>query len=164
MKDGRTLLGEGYFNPIWRDLDTRLALLEEKKATFDAAVQALTEVGLVRINEVLAPSMSGLDEALAEVAAARVALAEALADAAAVFGEIVSRTVLDDALTTLQTGVNAQLTTLQTGVNAQLTTLQTGVNAQLTTLQTGVNAQLTTLQTGVDAQLETVYALAVAAL
>ncbi len=142
MKDGRTPLAEGYFNPIWQDLDGRLAVLEEKKASYDEAVQALTEVGLVRINEVLAPSVNGLDEALAEVAAARVALAEAVADAAAVFGEIVSRTVLGDALDTLQTGVDVQLDTLQTGIDAQLDTLQAGV----------------------DAQVETVYALAVAAL
>lgn len=55
MKDGKTRLGEAYFNAILADLDLRLHSQEEIEKTWQAAIDELNEFGLSRINEFLAP-------------------------------------------------------------------------------------------------------------
>lgn len=53
MTDGRTPLGERYFNAIWRDIDLRIASLEEVKIAWSAAVDEVVKFGLVRIDELI---------------------------------------------------------------------------------------------------------------
>jgi len=55
MKDAVTRLGEGYFNPIWADLDNRLDTLERIKVDWDHQVTLLRDLGLSRIDEHIRP-------------------------------------------------------------------------------------------------------------
>jgi YD repeat-containing protein len=74
FRDGRTLLNERTFNPIFRDIDLRIAALEQVQASWEAAVELLTTQGLLRINETIQPTLDTLN---ADVAAAQ-ALLDAL--------------------------------------------------------------------------------------
>jgi hypothetical protein len=65
MKDGATPLAERYFNPIWQDLDLRLAGIEELEVSWEAVVRTVTDFGLLRINEVLAPAFELLNGQIA---------------------------------------------------------------------------------------------------
>jgi len=56
MKDGLTKLGAAFFNPIFQDLDLRVGGLEEIEKDWVEAVDAVTERGLLRIDEVLLPA------------------------------------------------------------------------------------------------------------
>jgi hypothetical protein len=64
MRDGMTLLSERYFNPIWQDLDLRLASIEELRVTWEEVVRTVTDFGLVRMNEVLAPAFDQMNQNL----------------------------------------------------------------------------------------------------
>ncbi|WP_313410586.1 hypothetical protein [Stutzerimonas kunmingensis] len=79
MKDGLTRLGEAYFNAIWRDLDVRLASLEDLRIAWTEAVRMITETGLVRINEILAPAFADVSDKSAQVEAMRVAALDLIA-------------------------------------------------------------------------------------
>ena len=67
MVDGKTPLGAGYFNPIWQDIDVRLLSVESMTITWEAAVRQVSDLGLARINEVLAPALAEV-EALTDAA------------------------------------------------------------------------------------------------
>lgn len=69
MRDGQTRLSEGYFNPIWQDIDLRIAGLEELRPSWLEAVRTVTDYGLLRINEVLTPAYLEIDARIAESAA-----------------------------------------------------------------------------------------------
>ncbi|WP_313473946.1 glycine-rich domain-containing protein [Stutzerimonas kunmingensis] len=73
MQDGLTRLGEAYFNAIWRDIDLRIASLEDLRIAWAEAVRMLTETGLIRINEILAPAFADVTDKAAQVEAMRVA-------------------------------------------------------------------------------------------
>lgn len=82
MRDGRTRLGQGYFNPVWADLDSRLDALERLKVDWNAQVSQLRELGLVRIDDYIRPLTEELDQLLAQgqqTAAELVAVLENLA-------------------------------------------------------------------------------------
>lgn len=66
MRDGVTKLGEQYFNPIWDLIDRRLDVLETLKISWEAAVADLTQFGLRRIDETLAPAIDRIGD-LAEL-------------------------------------------------------------------------------------------------
>lgn len=53
MVDGETPLAARYFNPVWQDIDLRLASLEEVKIAWQAAVDEVVRFGLVRIDELI---------------------------------------------------------------------------------------------------------------
>jgi len=87
MRDGATALAERYFNPIWQDLDLRLAGLEELQVSWEAVVRTVTDFGLLRMNEVLAPAFDQIngqvDQAQAkvtEIEAKRQQALQAIAD------------------------------------------------------------------------------------
>ncbi len=74
MRDGRTPLAQGYFNPIWADIDQRLNVIEALRVDWLAAAATLTDQGLERINAVLVPliedaqaQLAGMVEAAAEL-------------------------------------------------------------------------------------------------
>lgn len=58
VKDGLTKLGEGFFNPVFQDLDLRLVGLEALRISWQAALSTVTDFGLVRVNEVIGPTLS----------------------------------------------------------------------------------------------------------
>lgn len=57
MSDGKTPLGAAYFNPVWQDIDVRIAALEALKIEWTEVVAELTRFGLERINVALAPTL-----------------------------------------------------------------------------------------------------------
>ena len=74
MRDGVTPLAERYFNPIWQDLDLRLASIEELQVTWEEVVRTVTDFGLVRINEVYGRLIGNLSKGYRQ----RVGIAQAL--------------------------------------------------------------------------------------
>lgn len=54
--DSTTVVTAAFWNRVFRDLDTRIVGIEEKKASFEEVEKALIEVGLNRVNEVLQPA------------------------------------------------------------------------------------------------------------
>lgn len=54
--DGTTTVDVAFWNRIFRDIDTRIVAIEEKKASFEQVEKTLIDVGLVRVNEVLQPA------------------------------------------------------------------------------------------------------------
>lgn len=69
MRDGVTPLAERYFNRVWQDIDLRLATLEELKVAWEVVVRTVTDFGLVRINEALAPAFEVMSQQLTEAQA-----------------------------------------------------------------------------------------------
>lgn len=65
--DSVTVLSARGLNPILQDVDLRLATLEALELSWQAAVRTVTDFGLLRINEVLAPMFTemraGLNQA-----------------------------------------------------------------------------------------------------
>lgn len=51
--DGKTPLAARYFNPVFQDLDLRLASLEEVRISWDTAVKEVVKFGLTRIDELI---------------------------------------------------------------------------------------------------------------
>lgn len=66
MRDGRTRLGQSYFNPIWADLDSRLDTLERIKIDWQSQVAQLRDLGLQRIDEYIRPVVDEVDALLAQ--------------------------------------------------------------------------------------------------
>ena len=58
----RTPLSDEVFNTIFRDIDLRLAALEDIKKDWEYAVDEVTRYGLLRIEEVLRPSFNFIEE------------------------------------------------------------------------------------------------------
>lgn len=63
MRDRITWLNSSYFNPIWDIIDRRLHALEELKTSWQDAVDDVIAFGLVRIDAVLGPAFSRIEEA-----------------------------------------------------------------------------------------------------
>lgn len=66
MRDGRTRLGQSYFNPIWADLDNRLDTLERIRLNWQTQVAQLRDLGLQRIDEYIRPVVDEVDALLAQ--------------------------------------------------------------------------------------------------
>jgi hypothetical protein len=80
MRDGRTRLGQDYFNPIWADLDNRLDTLERIKLDWNAQVAQLRDLGLQRIDEYIRPVVDEVNEILQQARDDTDGLAAALVD------------------------------------------------------------------------------------
>lgn len=126
-RDGITPLSERYFNPIFQDIDTRIADLEDKKASYDEAVKTLTDFGLLRINEVLAPSMTALESAIANVEARRLELDAAITQVTQTLGEIVTRAYLDQSLADVNASVDARLAAQSSDLDALKSLVYAGI-------------------------------------
>lgn len=66
MRDGRTRLGQSYFNPIWADLDSRLDTLERIKLDWQSQVAQLRDLGLKRIDDYIRPVVDEVDALLTQ--------------------------------------------------------------------------------------------------
>ena len=75
MTDGKTELGAAYFNPLFADIDLRVASLEALKVSWSEALNEVTRFGLERINVVIAPALEEsrtlLDALLSDAAGLR---------------------------------------------------------------------------------------------
>lgn len=65
MKDGQTYLHEGYFNPIWVDIDRRLVTVEAAREDYEASILAIQGHGLAQITAALQPRLDDADVQLA---------------------------------------------------------------------------------------------------
>jgi len=66
FRDGITPLSERTFNPIFRDVDNRIAAIEALKISWLDAVSLVTAQGLLRIDAVLQPSVDTVNQAVAD--------------------------------------------------------------------------------------------------
>ena len=74
MKDGVTPLAERYFNPVWQDIDLRIAELEQLRLGWQEAVRQVSDLGLVRINEVIGGPLETVNAAIDQMQGALAAL------------------------------------------------------------------------------------------
>ena len=140
MKDGATPLSERFFNPVFRDIDLRIASIEELRIAWDEVVRTVTDLGLVRINEVLAPAFSEM-QANMELADQQLALIESHRDAAtrAVAG-------LELAIATYQGNAAAEIAAWKADLLAALVPWKVGVMADLEAWKLTVEAWKADLQ------------------
>ncbi len=107
VKDGTTKLGEAFFNPVLQDIDLRISGLESLQIAWEVAVARVTQFGLARINEVIAPTSTELNTIRSEALAA-------LAD-------------LQTALDTFEAAGLADILTWKNDVTTQISGLSTAV-------------------------------------
>lgn len=137
VKDGLTKLGEAYFNPVFQDIDLRLAGLEELRLSWEEAVRAVSEFGLVRINDVLGPAFADVTDTAAEIETKRVAAVAALAQ-------------LETAVASIETDTTADITAWKAARLAELDAWR----ASLTTELPGIDARLDALETAVPTKAD----------
>lgn len=66
MINNKTPLSAEYFNPIWKDIDSRLDALENVKISWEETVRIISEFGIKRIEEFLRPNIGFLNTKKAE--------------------------------------------------------------------------------------------------
>lgn len=86
VKDGLTKLGEAFFNPVFQDIDLRLVGIEALRISWEEAVRAVTEYGLIRVNEVIGPTLLDATSKADEIEAKRLAATTALTALMAAIG------------------------------------------------------------------------------
>lgn len=67
MQDGKTRLGQEYFNPVWQALDARLDRLEQVRLDWESAVADIQQFGLERIDATIAPILAEAQALLVEI-------------------------------------------------------------------------------------------------
>lgn len=67
MKDGTTPLSEAFFNPVFGELDSRIADLEERRADLQAVMQEISKFGLQRIDVLTTSAMAEMNALLIEL-------------------------------------------------------------------------------------------------
>ncbi len=67
MKDGATPLSEAFFNPVFGDIDSRIADLEERRADLQAVMEELSKFGLQRIDVLTSRAMNEMNAVLVEL-------------------------------------------------------------------------------------------------
>lgn len=82
MRDGVTPLSEDFFNPVFGDIDARIAELEERRADLQAVVDELTQFGLQRIDTLVGPAMAEVTAMLEQLRERRDQLEAAIGNVA----------------------------------------------------------------------------------
>lgn len=70
MRDGQTQLAEAYFNPVWKDIDARLAGLEGVRTDWETAIASLQAFGLARIDAQISGALADVSTMVQQVQAA----------------------------------------------------------------------------------------------
>lgn len=117
MKDGTTRLGAEYFNPILKDLDSRVDAFEQQRNIIDQAIQELQEFGLDRIDATIIPVLEAAQQALTEAQAQVEQLTQMIADADIPALLAAQTATVQGLLTAQQTQVDDTLSALQTQLN-----------------------------------------------
>lgn len=149
MRDHVTRLGEVYFNGVFRDIDVRIAGLEELRLSWDEAVRTVVDFGLARIDSVMLAPLQALDASV-DAGAQKAQEIEALHQTAAAAVQGLAQTVdglQADTLTDIQAWKAARLAELNAWM-AALTVALPGLNHRLDTLETA--------QTGIVAAIAAV--------
>lgn len=117
MKDTQTRLSQDYFNPIWKDVDSRLDALEQLRMDWNTAIQEIREFGLERIDATLEPVLDAAQQSLTESQALLTDLQDMIAEAdipaqiATAMGAFIAD--VNEALETQETTFSTQITALQ---------------------------------------------------
>ncbi|WP_422842586.1 hypothetical protein [Acidovorax sp. M2(2025)] len=122
MRDGETPLSQDYFNPIFGDIDARIADLEERRADLQSVVDELTQFGLARIDTLVGPSMAEVNAMMVQLRQRRDELEAAVGNV----GDLATKTQLDAAMAT----VGADLDALEAAVAALQDGKVASVNGQ----------------------------------
>ena len=131
MQDGKTRLGQEYFNPIWQALDSRMDTLEKKKWEIEEAIRQLQEFALDRIDAALVPVLDEAQSALSESQ-------EILADLQALISEADIPALISAAMAPFISDVEAALAAQSTETNAAIDALQTELDAVRTLAYAGL--------------------------
>ena len=142
VKDGVTPLGERFLNPVFQDIDLRLAGLEELRLSWEEAVRAVSEFGLVRINDVLGPAFADVTDTAAEIEAKRLAAVAALAQ-------------LGAAVASIETDATADITAWKAARLAELDAWRASLTSELPDIDARLDALETVLPTKADAAATT---------
>lgn len=97
MRDGVTTLSEDYFNPVFGDVDARIAELEARRADLQGVVDELTKFGLQRIDTLVGPSMAEVNAMLVQLRQRRDELEAAIGNV----GDLATQSQLTAAMVTL---------------------------------------------------------------
>lgn len=100
MQDGLSPLAASYFNPVWRDVDNRIAALEALGISWEDAIAVVTAQGLLRIDAVLQPSVNTINQAVTDAQAILAGLPDVAtnADVASAVANLVSDTAMASAI------------------------------------------------------------------
>lgn len=144
IRDGVTTLGETYFNPVFADLDLRLATLEALQVAWEAALREVSDQGLARVSAAMSGPLAELSASVAVLAAQVLEAQQAgmlLDRAGSVTDENLGARTLSDG--TAPTSGTGPLTELLSGLAAQVRAITAGATwrtAPTTTLAAAATA------------------------
>lgn len=143
IRDGVSRMGEKTLNPIFQDIDLRLATIENLRVSWESAVDSVTRFGLRRIEEVIGPTITGIvakgDDIEIKRQAAIVALAE-----------------LQSILANLEADVSADVLIWKDGVSADIDALATLVQSSTATADHDIAEALASLVNAASAALASI--------
>ena len=118
MRDGETPLSEDFFNPVFGDIDTRIADLEERRADLQGVVDELTKFGLARIDTLVGPAMAEVTAMLQQLRERRDQLEAAIGNV----GDLATRTQMTQAIgDAIAAEVEARNFVIEVAVQAEAT-------------------------------------------
>lgn len=127
VKDGVTRLGEAFLNQVFQDLDLRLVGLEALRISWEDAVRAVTDFGLVRVNEAIGPTLVDAIAKADEIEGKRQAAIASLAALQAVIVGLETNTT--DEVTAWKAVQLAAIQTWKDSITPSLPTLQADIAA-----------------------------------
>lgn len=78
FRDGDSNLDANKFNPIFKDIDLRIGVLEDLEISWTDAVRLVTNTGLTRINNIIEPLVNNLSTVVEQGEASAQALDDKL--------------------------------------------------------------------------------------
>lgn len=133
MRDGVTPLSQDYFNPVFGDLDARIADMEARRANLQEVIDELTRFGLQRIDTLLGPSMAEVNDTLQYLYQKRAELEAAIGD----IGQLVTTGALNTALAVEQTARQQAIAAEQTARQQAIATATAPTGAMSVTYNAG---------------------------
>ena len=116
MRDGVTPLSEDYFTPVLRDIDARIAEIEDRRADLLRVIDDLSAFGLQRIDTLIGPAVAELNAMLDDLRSRRDELVAAIANV----GDLATQAQLGAAIAAEQTARQAAIAAEQTARQAAI--------------------------------------------
>lgn len=135
MRDGVTPLSEDFFNPVFGDIDARIAELEERRADLQAVVDELTQFGLQRIDTLVGPAMAEVTAMLEQLRQRRDQLEAAIGNVADLATRSQMEQDIGDAIDAEAEARNAVITM---AVEAEATARDADITAEATARATAI--------------------------